>query len=152
MKELTHIPKVSSVQIAFGKKLGLDLQGCTVSVAAARIHDTLDRGFWGGKLGSPTPKQAELAFRFGYDISSVSRREGDAIIDELMTQLNLEIIESESLAPDVVRTNIHDSYGEQYTISSIQPDGTVYFRGGNGRRAWARSLRAVTLHFDDSAS
>ena len=28
-------------------------------------------------------------------------------------------------------------------ISSIQPGGTVYFKGGNRARAWARSLVRV---------
>lgn len=143
MKELTHIPRVRPEQVAFGVKLGLDLQQCTVSVAAARINDVIDRGFWGVELDSPTGRQIELASKFGYDISTVSRREGDAIIDDLMTQLNLETIESEHLAPNVEVINIHDSLSQRYTISSIHSDGTVYFRGGNGRRAWARSLRRV---------
>ena len=143
MKALTHINRVTDDQVAFGVTLGLDLHGCTVTIAAARIADAIDTGFWGLELGSPTPKQVELAAKFGYDISGMSRREGDAVIDDLMTQLNLETVESEGLAPGVVVTNIHDSLSRQYTISSVYPDGTVYFRGGNGGRAWARSLRRV---------
>lgn len=144
MTALTHIAKVNTEQIAFGKKLDLDLRGCTVTVATARIEGVVDVGFRGVvELGSPTPNQVKLAAKFGYDISGLSRREGDAIIDDLMTQLNRETIESEGLAPGVVVTNIHDDFGERYIISSVNLDGTVYFRGGNGRRAWARSLRRV---------
>ena len=60
-----------------------------------------------------------------------------------MTQLNKETIESEQLAPGVMVRNIHGESDMHYTISSIHEDGTVYLRGGNGRRAWARSLRRV---------
>ena len=143
MKELTHIARINTNQAAFGAKLGLDLSGCTLSVAQARIDDAIDVGFAGIKLGKLTPKQIELAAKFGHDISELSRREGEAIIDDLMTQLNLETIEAEGLAPGVAVTNIHDSLERELTISSIQRGGIVYFRGGNGRKAWARSLRRV---------
>lgn len=141
MKELTYISRVTPDQVMFGRQLGLDLNGCTVGVAIARIQDAIDVGFRGLEVGTPTPKQVALAEKFGYDICGSSRREGDAIIDDLMTQLNLETIRTERLAPGVVVSNIHDLSAEPMTISSVHPDGTVYFRGGNGRRAWARSLR-----------
>ena len=142
MKVLKHIPRVSDDQINFGVKLGLDLRGCTLSVAAARIEDAIDIGFHGASsLGNPTPRQIALAAKFGYEIAGLSRREGDAVIDDLMTELNHETIEGEALAPGVAVVNIHDIVGRTFVISSIHPDGTVYFRGGNGQRAWARSLR-----------
>ena len=147
MKPLKYIPKVSDDQIDFGAKLGLDLRGCTLSVAAARIEDAVDVGFRGASnLGNPTPKQVALAAKFGYEIACLSRREGDAVIDDLMTELNHEAIEAEELAPGVAVVNIHDIIGKTFVISSIHPDGTVYFRGGEGQRAWARSLRrAATM-------
>ena len=142
MKELKHIPRVDDNQVAFGAKLGLDLRGCTVSVALARIEDAIDIGFHGTtNAGSPTQKQNALAAKFGYDIASLSRREGFAVIDDLMTELNYEMIESEGLVPGVTVVNVHDILEMPLVISSIHPDGTVYFRGGNGKRAWARSLR-----------
>lgn len=142
MKDLRHIPQVSDSQVAFGVRLALDLRGCTVSVATARIEDAIDAGFQGETtMGSPTEKQIELAAKFGYDISGLSRREGNAVIHDLMTELNHEAIENEALAPGVTVTNVHDNLGIPLVISSIQPDGTVYFRGVNGKRAWARSLR-----------
>ena len=142
MKKLKHIPRVNNNQVAFGAKLGLDLRGCTVSVALARIEDTIDIGFHGAtNAGNPTKKQIALAAKFGYDIASLSRREGFAVIDDIMTELNHETIESESLAPGVTVVNVHDILEMPLVISSIYPDGTVYFLGGNGKRAWARSLR-----------
>src|SRR5687767_14645479 len=108
MKALTHIRKVSEEQVVFGKKMALDLQGCTVTVAAARIEDAIDLGFRGvSDLGAPTQKQIELAAKFNYNITGLSRREATAIIEDLMTQLNKETIESEQLAPGVIVRNIH---------------------------------------------
>lgn len=142
MKELKHIPRVDENQVAFGTKLGLDLSNCTISVAEARIENVIDIEFRGvTNEGKPTEKQIALAAKFGYDIAGLSRREGDAIIDDLLTELNYETIKSEGLAPGITVVNIHDILKMPLVISSIYPDGTVYFRGGNGKRAWARSLR-----------
>jgi hypothetical protein len=91
-------------------------------------------------LGAPTAKQVELAAKFQRDISGATRRVGNAIIDDLMTDLNLEAIGREKLAPGVAVINKYDSLKRKYVISSITADGTVYFRGGNGAKAWARSL------------
>jgi hypothetical protein len=152
MNPLSSIPGVSVAQVAFGERLGLDLRGSTVSVAAARIEDAVDLGFWGRELGNPTPKQVELAAKFGYDISAFSRRVGDAIISDLMEQLNHDAIKAEGLATGVTVINLHDDVPTKYTISSVYPDGTVYFRGGNGKRAWARSLRRAAAESDNSAN
>jgi len=144
-KSLTHIDEVNDQQIAFGKKIGLDLRGCSVTVAIARIEDAIDLGFRGiTELGNPTPKQIDFAAKFKCEIAGLSRREGSAIVDDLMTQLNRETINAEGLARGVVVTNINDALNRRYVISSIDPEGTVYFRGGNRKKAWARSLRRGT--------
>jgi hypothetical protein len=141
MKALPNIPIVNDAQVDFGIKLGVNLRGCTVTVAAALIEDAIDLDFWGKELARPTPKQIALAATFGHDISSSSRRVGDAVIGDLMEQLNPDAIAREQLTAGTVVINVHDPIGMQHTISSITPDGTVYYRGGNGQRAWARSLR-----------
>jgi hypothetical protein len=131
----------TEAQIEFGRRLGLDLAGKTVGVARAMIEDAIDCQFYGrNDLGQPTPKQIELAGKFGRDISAVSRRVGDAVIDDLMTDLNHQAIASQGLGRDVVVTNKHDPFRQRRVISSITDDGTVFFRGGNGAKAWARSL------------
>ena len=85
MKALKYICRVSDDQARFSTKLGLDLRGCTLSVAAARIADAVDVGFHGAaKLEKPTPKQIALAAKFGYDIAGLSRGEGDAVINDLI--------------------------------------------------------------------
>jgi len=113
------------------------------------LEDTIDSLFHGkNDLGSPTPKQINFAKKFNLDISSVSRRVGNAVIDEIMTRLNAEAIANHRLGPGVVVQKKNESSGRKYVISSISEDGTVYFRGGNGAKAWARSLVRV----DDQTS
>ena len=63
-------------------------------------------------------------------------RKGDSIRDHAA-------IQRERLAPGVTVKNKHDLVERKLVISPIQPDGTVYFKGGNGARAWARSLIRV---------
>ena len=134
---------VTKTQIEFGKRLGLDLNGQSVGVAIARIEDEISRQFWGKtELSSPSEKQIELAAKFGFDISKDTRAVGSALIDDIMNHLNTEAIEREKLelGARVRRKGRHDT---EYTISSIREDGTVFFKGGNGRKAWARSLERV---------
>jgi hypothetical protein len=132
---------VTKTQITFGQRLGLDLAGKSVGEAQAMIEDAIQRDFLlDHDLGAPTPKQVELAAKFQRDISDASRRVGNAIINDLMTTLNHEAVRRERLAPGVAVVNKHDLLKKEYVISSITDDGTVYFRGGNGAKAWARSL------------
>lgn len=135
---------VTEAQIEFGHRLGIDLSGRSINVALAMIEDSIDTQFHGrNDLGAPTPKQVQLALRFGQDISAVSRRVGNAIVDDILTTLNHEAIVSQCLAPDVVVVNKHDTLARKRVISSIREDGTVYLRGGNGARTWARNLVRV---------
>ena len=138
---------ISDEQIVFGRRLGLDPKDKSISEALAMIRDAIDRDFLHlSDLGGATPKQIEFAAKFQRDLSHVSRRVADAIVGDLMTELNLTAIKRERLAPGVTVKNKHDLVERKLVISSIQPDGTVYFKGGNGARAWARSLVRV----DDS--
>lgn len=145
MKPLTEVSKVSDKQVLFGKRLGLDLRKCTISVAAAKIQDMIDRDFWDRDLGKPTQKQIELAKKFGYDISGETRSVGSAVIGDIMEQLNFESIQEQDLKPGDRVLNKWDSVRRHYQISSIKEDGLVFFKGGNGRKAWARNLIKVPM-------
>ncbi|SRR5258706_119282 len=140
-KSLDKVPKVNQAQISFGKGLGLDLSGATVGVAWSMIEDKTRREFWAVQdLGTPTSKQIELAAKFGYGISSLTRGVADAVIDDIMLQLNLESISNQGLAPGVLVRHKSGEWRCPIAISSITEDGTVYLKGGQGHRAWARSL------------
>ena len=141
-KALKYAPYVSDSQVAFGEKLGLDLRGCTVSVAKARIMVAIDEYFPGSvDARRPTEKQVAFAAKFGYDISNLSRKVADVVVEDLMTELNHEAIEAENLAPGVTVFKVYDPSGPSFVISSIADDGTVYFKGRQGSKAWARNLR-----------
>jgi hypothetical protein len=79
----------------------------------------------------------------GATASALSSRIGTAIIGDIMLQLNLETIAEQKLEPGVAVTNKYDILARRMVISSIADDGTVFFKGGNGRHAWARNLYKV---------
>ncbi len=138
--DFNDIPKVNTIQIEFCKKLGLDVKHDTISVAIAKIEDCIQQLFWGNSdIGSPSEKQKQLALQFGIDISSTSNRVWNAIIDDIMNQLNVNSIKSQNLHSGVNVIKRNDHFKTIYVISSIK-DGTVYFKGGNGQKAWARNL------------
>ncbi|MFZ1962875.1 MAG: hypothetical protein WAU78_05295 [Roseiarcus sp.] len=144
-KALDQIATVNEPQRAFGNRLGVDISGRSLGVAAAMIDDALQRDFWGkADLGAPTTKQVALAAKFGHDISEATRRVGNAIIDDFMLQLNREAICKQNLEPGAAVINEHDRLRRTQIISSIADNGTVYFRGGNGAKAWARNLLRST--------
>jgi len=141
MKDLDEITKVNEQQISFANRLGLDISGCTIREAFAKIQDILDIYFWSNSdLGHPSNKQIELAAKFGFDISDKTLRIANAIIDDIMEQLNLESIENQSLKPGDTVHNIWDKFHQGWIISSIHESGLVFFKGGNGKKAWARNL------------
>jgi hypothetical protein len=138
------MPSVSKEQIAFGRRLGLSVEGKSISEAVAMIHDAIDKDFLGNSdLGCATDKQVEFARKFQRNPTHVSRRVADAVVGDLMCELNVAAIQRERLAPGVAVKNKHNIVEQKLIISSIQPDGTVYFKGGNGARAWARSLERL---------
>ncbi|WMT71911.1 hypothetical protein [Bradyrhizobium sp. Ash2021] len=137
--------KVTQAQIDFGRRLGLELSEKSIGVAHALIQDAIQRSFFGkNDLGSPTSKQIELAMKFGFDIRHETRGVGDAVIADIMDGLNCRGIVEQRLAVGVRVRNKHDTLNREWVISSISADGTVYFKGGNGARAWARSLVRIT--------
>ncbi|QQE80425.1 hypothetical protein [Alicyclobacillus sp. SO9] len=139
-KVLDKVPRVTTEQIEFGKKIGLQLEAHTSRVAEAMLNDLIDKEYYGATdLGTPTENQCNLASKFGYDISHSTERVGTAIIDDIMDQLNKESIDNQRLKSGDTVVNIWDN--RQYQISSIAEDGTVYMKGGQGKKAWARSLR-----------
>lgn len=139
--DLPDIDLVSDAQVAVARRLGIDAQGDTVTVALARIEDALDEQFHGVSLRTGTAKQLDLLEQFGVNADGDSFRVVSAKIWDIMTQLNLTTIREQGLRPGVEVTNVHDRLGWVMVISSITDDGTVYFKGGQGKKAWARSLR-----------
>jgi|LakMenEpi03Aug12_release.lakeMendotaPanAssembly.Ray.scaffolds.fasta_scaffold902736_1 hypothetical protein len=135
------LPKLSKKQVQFCHSVGIDIKNSSPSIAYAKLLDWLDTNFWGKtELGNPTNKQIELAEKFGYDINESTLREGHATLDEIMSKLNLDSIQNQLLKPGTEVKHKRDKFGRTYKISSIKEDGLVYFKGGQGAKAWARNL------------
>lgn len=144
MPQALRVDLVNARQVVVGKRLGLDLDGKSVRVASAMIGDYLMLNFWGAlELGHPSERQCALAEEFGFDIGAMSRATGSATIDDIMDHLNKEAIETQQLEPGVVVRFRSRDDGQTRVVSSVTADGTVYFKGGNGQKAWARSLERV---------
>jgi hypothetical protein len=141
--ELNFVEKVNIKQIKFGQKLGLDFSGMSIGVAKAMIDDFIDKYFYNTELGSLTDKQVKYAYDLGFDISKMTKRQGEAFLNDILFQRNYEIIQKEKLEPGAKVKKIYNSHDYVETISSIAKDGTVYFQGGNGKKAWARNLRRI---------
>jgi len=136
---------VNDAQIEFGKKIGLNLSGKSIGVAKAIIEDAFDIQFNGiNDLGQPSIKQQAFALKYGHDISTSTKRVGNAVIDDIMQMLNVQAISKYGLAPGVAVIKNNDILQRVWIISSINNNGTVYFRGGNGAKAWARSLKKAS--------
>ena len=138
---LPNATLTNDTQVAFGELIGLDLRGCSTGVAYARIEDAIADRFWGNPdVIRPSAKQCALALKFGFDIGAQSRAVGAAVVDDIMFQLNMEAIENNRLAPGVRVRHKMDDLGRTMVVSSVSVNGTVYFKGGNGQKAWARNL------------
>jgi len=139
--KFNDIEKVSDNQITFCKKLSIDVKGDSVGIASAKIEEKIQAQFWGHEnIDVPTEKQIALAAKFKIDISKMSRLVGDAVIEDIMWQLNANAIKEQNLKPGLLVRKKYEESGSAYVISSISKDGTVYFKGGNGQKAWARNL------------
>lgn len=127
MKKCKYVKLITQEQLDLCHSVGLDVKGCTISVAKARLDDFIEKGFYGTiSPWKATSKQIDYANKFGYDISKMARRESEAIINDLMEELNHEAIRKENLEPGVHVRNIHDPSDEVCIISSITDNGTVY--------------------------
>jgi hypothetical protein len=142
-KKLTFVEMVNNNQIKFCKKLGLNVSGLSIGVAKAIMDDYIDKYFYQYELKTLTTKQIKYAHDLGFDISKMTKRQGEAFLDDILFQKNHETIQKEKLKPGVKVKKINEKFDRIETISSIAKDGTVYFKGGNGKKAWAGNLQRV---------
>jgi len=158
---MSSIKAASVEQIEIGLKLGINLSTETWNVAAAKILDVVGPATDDvAKHSKPTPKQIALARTLGIDIANDTFRVGWAKISDTLLQRNLEAIQELQLrlGDDVVFTTTREIGGEThvfervYAVSSIKPNGMVYFKGGGGRCTSASRLRKVNgvLHLTET--
>jgi hypothetical protein len=142
-KNLDENQKVIKKQVDFARLLGLEINGDTVSIAYAKILDVIDREFFGKDMETPSDKQLELANILGCNVENYSRRVAFIIIKDIITQRNVGAIRRHNFKPGDKVINSMDNLSTDYVISSISEKGLVYFKGGQGRQAWASNIIKV---------
>mgnify|MGYP001245781844 CR=1 FL=1 len=129
--------------IKFGNRLGLDLNNCSISVASAMLDDLISREFWEAVVAPCSANQINFASSLGINVEGLSKRVASAMIGDILHRMNMEAIIYLGLKPGISVKRKNDIIKRVFIISSISDDGTVYFKGGNGKRAWARNLIKV---------
>jgi hypothetical protein len=141
--EAIKMSYTTTQMIEFGHRLGLDLNNCSISVASAILDDLISREFWGAEVSPSSPKQINFARSLGINVKGLSMRVASAMIGDVLHIKNIEAINQLGLEPGISVMRKNDMIKRVFVISSISDDGTVYFKGGNGNRAWARNLIKV---------
>jgi len=133
--------------------LGIDITNDTREVAAARIHTFVGPAIL-SKVAEYTAseRQIEFASALGLTVDTDSSLVASAkIADELFIQ-NKAALEQLQLKPGD-RVRVHQQFefaGEQrewveeFVVSSVQPNGRIMFKGGNGRGAWPTQVEKIT--------
>ncbi len=127
-------------QVDFARLLGLEISGDTVSIAYAKILDVIEKDFLGIDIETPSDKQFELANMLGCNIENYSRRVAFIVIKDIIARRNVESIRKYNIKPGDKVVHSLDNIEKEYIISSISEKGQVYFKGGQGRQAWASSI------------
>lgn len=140
---------VSEAQLKLAQLAGVDVQGDSFDVAAAKLLDAVALAI-GYEPGEPSSeRQRSFAASLGCTVTHDSKRVASAKIGDALFAKNQEAIAALAFNPGdrVVRVHQFEFEGElrtleqEYVISSIQPNGRVYFKGGNGQGAWPTQLR-----------
>lgn len=139
----------SQEQIALAGSLGLDIESDTFDVAAARLLDSVATAIGHEPVEQSSERQRAFAASLGQNVAADSKRVASAKIGEALFAKNQDAIASLHLKPGdrVVRVEHFEFDGEmrtveqEFVISSIQPNGRVFFKGGNGQGAWPTQLK-----------
>ncbi|HEU0178696.1 MAG TPA: hypothetical protein VFV58_30910 [Blastocatellia bacterium] len=132
--------------------LGIDITNDTREVAAARIHTFVGPAILSKAAEyTASERQIEFASALGLTVDTDSSLIASAkIADELFVR-NKAALELLQLKPgDCVRVR-HQfelageqrEWVEEFVVSSVQPNGRIMFKGGNGRGAWPTEVEKV---------
>jgi len=143
------IQRPSQDQIALASLLRLDIGADTFDIAAARLLDLVATAIGHEPPEQSSERQRMFAESLGQNVAADTKRVASAKIGEALFTKNQDAIASLQLKPGdcVVRLEHFEYDGEMRTIeqafvvSSIQPNGRVFFKGGNGQGAWPTQLK-----------
>jgi hypothetical protein len=138
----------SQDQRALAALLRLEITDDSLDVAAARLMDAVANAIRFEQPESSSERQRSFASSLGCNVVSDTKRVASAKIGDALLARNQMAVASLDLKPGdrVVRTEHFEFEGEmrslsqEFFISSIQPNGRVFFKGGNGQGAWPTQL------------
>jgi len=141
----------STEQREIAGRLGLDISADSSDIAAARIFDAVATAVGHEPTAPSTERQRAFAASLGQDVSSDSQRIASARIGEALQIRNEQAIAELDLKPGdrILRVERFEHEGQWHTlerefiVSSIQPSGRIFFRGGNGQGAWPTQIRKL---------
>ena len=136
-------------QLALAKLVGLDLGADTYDLAAAKLLDAVATAIGFEAPEPSSERQRSFASSLGCEVCEDSKRVASAKIGEALFAKNQAAIAALALKSGdlVIRIQQFEFQGElrtleqEYVISSIRPNGRVFFKGGNGQGAWPTQLR-----------
>ena len=136
-------------QLTLAKALGLDVAHDSFEIAAARIFDAVAPAIGQRPAEVSTERQREFANSLGIDVLADTKRIASAKIGEALYKKGQDALAEMNLRPgdQVIRFAQFEFQGEaqvieeEFVVSSIQKNGRVFFKGGNGQSAWPTQLR-----------
>lgn len=139
-------------QEQLARALGVDISGDSFDVAAARLMDVVAVSVGHEPAEPASERQMQFAQSLGCAVAGDTKRVASAKIGEALLARNRQAIVSMNLKPGdrVIRTIQFEYGGElrttenEFVISSIQNNGRVFFKGGNGQGAWPTQLKPIT--------
>ncbi|MBY8252737.1 hypothetical protein KW526_09280 [Vibrio fluvialis] len=136
--------KVTDKDIDFANLIGIDISLFSKVVAVAALEDHIRKKILGEEFLPASEAQHDFASKLGIDITAHSRNMASAKISEKLDENNEESIRSQNLKKGDLVRKIYGDTGKTYEISSIQSDGVVWFKGGQGQKAWASNVKKVS--------
>lgn len=141
----------SQDQIALAGSLGLCISTDTFDVAAARLLDAVAPAIGHKPSEQSSERQRAFAASLGQNVATDTKRVASAKIGDALFAKNQEAISFLCLksGDSVVRMRRFEFDGEiqtleqEFVVSSIQPNGRVFFKGGNGQGAWPTELKKI---------
>lgn len=125
-------------------ELKIPLADASERIAAALLQD-----FFGGAIGipdasPPTALQTDLARDLGVSVEGTRRVVGARIADCLEASHLRAAADLELERAEIVEVSGGPWSGERLAVSSVDRRGRVWFKGGNGRSAWATQVARST--------
>ena len=142
----------SADQFRLASLLGVDISDDSYDVAAARLLDAVATSVGFEDSTASSDRQVEFAASLGLDVSSDTKRVASAKISCSLHRRNVEQAAQLNLKPGdrVIRIDkveidgVWQAIEQEFVVSSVQANGRIFFKGGNGQGAWPSQVRKVS--------